>query len=157
MNRSGVPHRFVRPSATAAWKTAAIVVDGVIGYAQATSDEPRLDVGDRLGPVDDRGDAGVTDCRPQTNRCSWSKRAGAVTGTDVASGPLLRAVRHGPPGTGQRAGVVPTTSARTRLIASSIARTKASIAAATGQLSASPSPKSMPPMATTIPGAVGRG
>ena len=31
MKRSGVPHRFCRPSATAAWKTAAIVVDGVIG------------------------------------------------------------------------------------------------------------------------------
>ena len=31
MNRRGVPHRFVRPSATAAWKTAAIVVEGVIG------------------------------------------------------------------------------------------------------------------------------
>ena len=31
MKRSGVPHRFVRPSATAAWKIAAIVVDGVIG------------------------------------------------------------------------------------------------------------------------------
>ena len=31
MNRSGVPHRFVRPSATAAWKIAAIVVEGVIG------------------------------------------------------------------------------------------------------------------------------
>ena len=28
---SGVPHRLVRPSATAAWKIAAIVVDGVIG------------------------------------------------------------------------------------------------------------------------------
>jgi hypothetical protein len=31
MNRSGVPHRFDLPSATAAWKTAAIVVDGVMG------------------------------------------------------------------------------------------------------------------------------
>ena len=31
MNRSGVPHRLVAPLATAAWKTAAIVVDGVIG------------------------------------------------------------------------------------------------------------------------------
>ena len=31
MNRSGVPHRLVRPAATAAWKIAAIVVDGVIG------------------------------------------------------------------------------------------------------------------------------
>ena len=28
---SGVPHRFVRPSATAAWKAAAMFVDGVIG------------------------------------------------------------------------------------------------------------------------------
>ena len=37
MNRRGVPHRFVAPFATAAWKIAAIVVDGVIGYAQAIS------------------------------------------------------------------------------------------------------------------------
>ena len=31
MNWRPVPHRLVRPSATAAWKIAAIVVDGVIG------------------------------------------------------------------------------------------------------------------------------
>ena len=31
MKASGVPHRFVWPAATADWKTAAIVVDGVIG------------------------------------------------------------------------------------------------------------------------------
>ena len=31
MKRSGVPQRFGRPAATAAWKIAAIVVDGVIG------------------------------------------------------------------------------------------------------------------------------
>ena len=31
MNRSGVPHRFVAPSATAAWYSAAMVVEGVIG------------------------------------------------------------------------------------------------------------------------------
>ncbi len=31
MNASGVPQRFGRPAATAAWKIAAIVVDGVIG------------------------------------------------------------------------------------------------------------------------------
>ena len=31
MKRSGVPHRLVRPDATPAWYTAAIVVDGVIG------------------------------------------------------------------------------------------------------------------------------
>ena len=29
--RSGVPHRLVLPSATAAWKSAAMVVEGVIG------------------------------------------------------------------------------------------------------------------------------
>src|SRR6188472_3553996 len=34
---SGVPHRLARPSATAAWYTAGIVVDGVIGYEQAAS------------------------------------------------------------------------------------------------------------------------
>ena len=31
MKASGVPQRFGRPAATAAWKIAAIVVDGVIG------------------------------------------------------------------------------------------------------------------------------
>ncbi len=38
MNRSGVPQRFVAPSATAAWKSAAMVVEGVIGYAQDPSE-----------------------------------------------------------------------------------------------------------------------
>ena len=59
MNRSWVPHRFGRPSATAAWKHGR--------HGRARGDrvgagdlaDPRLDVGDGLGSVDDRGDARV--------------------------------------------------------------------------------------------------
>ncbi len=58
-NRSWVPHRFGRPSATAAWKTAAIVVRRGDRVGAGDLADPGLDVGDGLGPVDDGRDARI--------------------------------------------------------------------------------------------------